>query len=77
MMLVLAYITGIVLDKPGLGGFTVDYGTSDAHYFSNGLFYVDLAGTEGEIEDAIRVKVATAVNAALGLQLNAEDVRLF
>jgi len=77
MILILAYIAGIVLDKPGQGGFTVTYGTSDAAYSSNGTFYVDLAGTEDEIREAIRVKVVEAVNAALGLSLTSEDVRLF
>ena len=76
-MLILAYITGIVLDKPGQGGFTVTYGTSDAAFTSNATFYVDLQGSEGEIEDAIRVKVAAAVNAALGTQFTMEEVRLF
>lgn len=77
MLLILAYITGIVLDKPGQGGFTVSYGTSDAAYSSNATFYVDLTGSEAEIEEAIRVKVVAAVNSALGLKLTSEDVRLF
>jgi len=76
-MLILAYINGIVLDKPGQGGFTVTYGTSDAAYTSNGTFYVDLQGLEGEIEDAIKKKAAEAVNSALGTQFTEEDVRLF
>jgi hypothetical protein len=76
-MLVLAYILSTVTDKPGMGGFTVQFGTSDAAYSSNALFYVDLMGTEEEIEDHLRQKVAEAVNTALGLHLTAEDVRLF
>jgi hypothetical protein len=76
-MLVLAYITGALFDRPGKAGFTVAFGTSNAMYNSNGSFYVDLEGTEGEIEDDIRAEVAEAVNQALGLQLTAEDVRLF
>lgn len=76
-MLVLAYILSTMTDKPGMGGFTVQYGTSDATYSSNGLFYVDLKGTEEEIKDSLRLKVAEAVNTALGLHLTSEDVRLF
>lgn len=77
MTLALAYISGIVCDQPGKAGFTVNYGTSDAMYSSTGTFHVDMTGTEGEILEAVRVKVAQAVNAALGLQLTSEDVRLF
>lgn len=76
-MLVQAYITGALFDQPGKAGFTVTFGTSDAKWNSNGTFYVDLTGTEEEIEDAVRAQVAVTVNSALGLSLTAEDVRLF
>ena len=76
-MLVLAYIMEALFDQPGKAGFSVAFGTSDARYNSNANFYVDLSGTEDEIKDALRVRVATAVNAALGLSLTSEDVRLF
>ena len=76
-MLVLAYIVDALFDQAGKAGFVVVFGTSDARFNSNANFYVDLAGTEDEIKDALRVKVAAAVNAALGLSLTSEDVRLF
>lgn len=76
-MLVLAYITGVLYDQPSKAGFTISFGTSDAKWNSNGSFYVDMAGGEDEIKEALRVKVAEAVNAALGLSLTSEDVRLF
>ena len=76
-MLILAYIAGVAFDQAGKGGFTVTFGTSDAAYSSSLVFYVDLAGTEGEIDEAIRVKVVEAVNLALGTHLTSEDVRLF
>jgi hypothetical protein len=77
MMLILAYISAVAFDQVGKGGFTVSFGTSNAAYSSSLTFYVDLAGTEGEIEEAIRMKVVEAVNLALGTSLTSEDVRLF
>lgn len=76
-MKVLAYVSGIVMDKKGFGGFDVSYGTTDADYSSNGTFYVDLSKGKVSVEDELRTLIADAINEALGSKIVFSDVELF
>lgn len=57
--------------------FSVDFHTSDGTYSSNAPINIDITQNESQIQSALKSAVATIINAALGTNLNAADMRLF